>query len=148
VRIVFDDGTQEPRNSNPADQPEISTLHDLIDSCFVQTCTTMYRRLAIKKFPPWYVYDESPDWSLLILAAQHGNLGYLNEVMGVYRQHAGGYWSRLSTVERSRRVIRFYEVLQTHLAAPYRSRVEQALARQREALASEEEAIRRREGTM
>ncbi len=51
----------------------------------------------------------------------------MNEVMGVYRQHAGGYWTRLSRVEQLRRVVRFYEGLREYLPAAHGQRVERGL---------------------
>jgi hypothetical protein len=33
------------------------------------------------------------DWPLHVLNAQHGRIGYLDDVMGVYRKHAKGVWS-------------------------------------------------------
>lgn len=124
VRILYDDGSQEPRDSNGLDQKEVSTMEDLIDGCFIETCSTMFRRSSLCEFPSWYTNDKSADWSLFILAAQHGKIGYINEVMGVYRQHSGGFWTGLSRAEQLERIIEFYEVLRNQLPEQHRGRID------------------------
>jgi SAM-dependent methyltransferase len=141
VKIHYDDGSQEPRNSNPPNQKEVSTLEDLIAGCFIQTCSTMYRKEVFSEIPSWYIDDQSADWSLLILAAQHGKIGYIDEVMGVYRQHSRGYWTGLSKAEQLGRVIQFYEALRHHLPSQYIGRIETELARTRNDLAFEKERM-------
>jgi hypothetical protein len=51
----------------------------------------------VKQFPDWYfdrrVERVADDWSLYVMAAQHGNIGYLDEIMSVYRVHSRGAWS-------------------------------------------------------
>lgn len=129
VRILYDDGSQAPRDSKSSDQKEVSTLEDLIEGCFIETCSTMFTRNALGEFPSWYTNDKSADWSLFILAAQQGKIGYINEVMAVYRKHSGGYWTGLARAEQLERIIEFYEVLRGHLPARYAGRIENERAR-------------------
>src|SRR5262249_22602210 len=76
VAIVYDDQSQQAWNSNPPDQKRVSRIEDLFESCFIQTCSTMFRRGLFSKFPRWYATDHSPDWSLHILNAQYGTVDY------------------------------------------------------------------------
>ena len=101
----------------------------------------MYRKDALGDFPSWYASDQSADWSLLILAAQYGKIGYINDVMGVYRQHSGGFWTGLSRAEQLNRVTQFYEVLRGHLGARFTDRIETALALHRHDLAFENDRM-------
>jgi hypothetical protein len=137
VDLVFDDGAQERHPARPADQKEVSTLDDLLESCFITTCSAVLRRRGLVDLPAWYVDDPSADWSLFVLAAQHGHLGYLNEVMAVYRQHAGGFWTGRGRIAQMERVIRFYELLTGRLPARYTGRIRTLLARQCHELALE-----------
>src|SRR5262249_44389310 len=109
VAIVYDDQSQQAWNSNPPDQKRVSRIEDLFEGCFIQTCSTMFRRGLFSKFPRWYTTDHSPDWSLHILNAQYGTVDYIDEVLGAYRQHEGGYWSSLGPIEQQRRITEFYE---------------------------------------
>jgi hypothetical protein len=75
----------------------VTTLEDLWLGNFIATCSTMFRRGLIKEMPDWYDgFFPITDWPLHLLNAEHGRIGYINEVMGVYRHHRGGYYSPLS----------------------------------------------------
>ncbi len=67
-------------------------LDVLLQCNFIQTNSVVYRwrRECTKIFPD---YIAPGDWFLHLLHAQVGKIGYLPEVMGVYRKHAGGIWS-------------------------------------------------------
>lgn len=68
-------------------------LKDLLKQNFIQTNSAMYR---------WRFHKDSldllpdnilpADWFLHLLHAQVGNIGFIDQVMGVYRRHAGGVW--------------------------------------------------------
>src|SRR5690606_8412724 len=68
ARIVYEDGSRSPSLSNDRNQKAVSTLGDLVEGCFVETCSTLYRRSAIPGFPPWYADDPSADWSMAVIA--------------------------------------------------------------------------------
>ena len=137
VKIVNDNGDQELRNSYPPDRREIFTLEDLIEGCFINTCSAVLRQSAFREFPEWYIHDQSADWSLFIFAAQKGQIGHIDGVMGVYRRHAGGSWAGLNRAEQLERIIVFYEILRSYLPGRYSGRIETELARQCHDLAFE-----------
>jgi glycosyltransferase involved in cell wall biosynthesis len=128
VTIISDDGDQPPRNSQPPDQKEISTLEDLFDGCFIMTCSVLLRQNVFDEFPSWYNNDKSADWSLFVLAAQHGMVGYINEVLAVYRLHPGGFWTAQPKTEQLERIAQFYENLSNHLPARYTAEINTRLA--------------------
>jgi glycosyltransferase involved in cell wall biosynthesis len=107
-------------NYNPPDQKEVSTLEDLWRGNFIAGCSPMLRKGLIKDFPEWYATAKWGDWPLFILAAQHGKIGYIDEVMGAYRLHRGGMWSSLSKPEQEGELIRFYESLSANLDLKYK----------------------------
>jgi tetratricopeptide (TPR) repeat protein len=54
------------------------------------------------------------DWPFHILHAQHGNICYINEVMGVHRIHQGGTWHSKSLTDQLLEIIeayKFYDAL-------------------------------------
>lgn len=71
----------------------VSTLADVAPGNFMQTCSVMFRR-GLFEFPQWYGGFVVGDWPLHVLNAEHGDIGYLDESMAVYRVHAGGLWSQ------------------------------------------------------
>ena len=84
----------------------VSTLDDLAGGNFMQTCSVMFRAGLYGQLPDWYLTMPTFDWPLHLLNAEHGDIAYLDEVMGVYRVHQGSFWStdmvhyrRLSDVE-------------------------------------------------
>jgi glycosyltransferase involved in cell wall biosynthesis len=75
---------------------EKSTLIDLIENdSFMATCSVMFRNNLFEYFPEIYFTSRSVcDWSLNVLNAEHGDIGYIDEVMSVYRSASGEHsWS-------------------------------------------------------
>jgi glycosyltransferase involved in cell wall biosynthesis len=71
----------------------VSTIADLAGGNFMQTCSVMFRAGLHGPLPDWYLEMPTFDWPLHLLNAAHGPIGYLDEVMGVYRVHPGSFWS-------------------------------------------------------
>lgn len=113
--ILYDDNSKKPRNSNPPEQKRISTLEDLLAGNFIPTCSVMFRSGLFESFPSWFDTVWAADWPLHILNAQHGKIGYIDEVMGAYRQHSDGMWNRLSKIQQISRVLEFYEQMHVNL---------------------------------
>lgn len=58
------------------------------------TASIMFRQGFIHDFPNW-IYDvDFGDWIIQILLGQHGNIGYLDENLSIYRIHPQGNWSK------------------------------------------------------
>jgi len=112
---IYEDGSHVPVPYNFADQKQISSLEDLWQYNFIATCTAMFRKNAVGDLPDWYSDLMFEDWPLFILCAQHGNIGYIDEFLGVYRIHGGGLWSRLDTIQKLEARIAFYEMMNAKL---------------------------------
>jgi hypothetical protein len=69
------------------------------------------------------------DWPLHILNAQHGDIGYIDEVMAVHRVHRGGVWSARSVIERRKEAIRTLEAIREHLGESHERSIERSIAR-------------------
>jgi glycosyltransferase involved in cell wall biosynthesis len=79
--------------SDPS-MPERQTLDCLWEGNPFATCGSLFRRSAIPRIPDWYCdFFPITDWPLYILFAEHGEIAFIPEPMGVYRIHSGGLFS-------------------------------------------------------
>ncbi|MDR2410761.1 MAG: glycosyltransferase [Bacteroidales bacterium] len=69
-------------------------LTDLLMQNFIQTNSAMYRwRFNDKQIADVFPRSIMPlDWYLHLLHAQNGSIGFIEDVMSVYRRHPGGIW--------------------------------------------------------
>ncbi len=99
VYVLFEDGhqpfifpplSQLPRRSNAE-----FYLADLTKGNFIQTNSVMYRWRFTEGLPSWFRYDICPaDWYWHMLHAEKGRIGFLPEVMGVYRRHGNAMYAK------------------------------------------------------
>jgi glycosyltransferase involved in cell wall biosynthesis len=132
--VLLPDDTVCGTNYTAADQKEISSVEDLFATNFIATCSAMLRRGAVPELPSWYAGCLWEDWPLYILYAERGKIGYLNEVMAVYRNHGRGLWSALDSVEQLEAVIRFLLDMDDHLGHRYRAAIESSVSKYRNRL--------------
>jgi hypothetical protein len=114
VEVLYEDGFRELWH--PIWQPRRYTLRegrdeveDLLETQFIPGCSPMFRKDLLSEYPEWYYYDRSPDWTLYVLMAQHGKIGYIDRSMGVYRVHSGGDWSGIDRAQKAARITEFYK---------------------------------------
>jgi glycosyltransferase involved in cell wall biosynthesis len=130
VTVVHENGSQEPHLWTPLNHREITTLEDLWMGNYIATCSTMFRKGLFDDFPAWYEsFFPITDWPLHILNAEHGKIGYINEVMGVYRYHRQGYYSQLTEVEKLATTLRFYRRMNDCLNFKYNGLVRTAISK-------------------
>ncbi|MPR33864.1 glycosyltransferase family 2 protein [Salmonirosea aquatica] len=91
VRVVFEDGSPGHLFNTP-DQKGTSTIDDLLaDRWFMATASLMYRNYFLTEdFADWHAQAAAGDWALVLQLAARGKIGYLPDVMGVYRKHKEG----------------------------------------------------------
>ena len=94
----------------------ITTLSDLLNGNFIHTPSVMFRAQLFEEFPDWFYRADIGDWPLHVLNAQHGNMGYIDEVMAAYRVHSGGTWSSRSRVEVLDALIHTAELIKESLS--------------------------------
>jgi glycosyltransferase involved in cell wall biosynthesis len=112
AEVVDAAGRTTGRRWTPAGQAPRATLADLWGGNFIATCSAMFRGGVLADIPAWYD-DCFPvtDWPLYVLYAEHGDIGYIPEVMGAYRLHAGGLYSSLPDAAKLRSVDRLYRLM-------------------------------------
>ena len=115
------------------------TLTDLLHGNFIPMLTVMFRRGLFGDFPAWYYEMPIGDWPLHILNAMHGEIGYLPEVMAVYRLHPGGLWSSMDEPTQRRNEILVYRKLIANLAPEHRQPLKAGLSRLYHRMALESE---------
>ncbi len=91
---IYDDKSAPSHLVNMLNKPEI-TVDDLIgedELCFIATSSLMFRRADFEKNPDpeWTNLSTSGDIPRNIMLASRGPIGYIDEVMSVYRKNRGG----------------------------------------------------------
>lgn len=80
---------------------------------------TLYRRNAILPYPAWLCRQHIIDIALICLALQHGNGGYIGDVMSTYRIHNAGIWQGSGILSQSRSKLAIFEALDSHFGYKY-----------------------------
>ena len=120
ARVIDEEGRTAPRLWTSNGQRAISTLEDIWRGNVIATASAMFRREAVGAIPPWYLpLFPITDWPLYLLIAEHGAIGYLDEVMSVYRHHRGGLYSARSEAERIEATGRLYLTMNANLGYRY-----------------------------
>lgn len=89
--ITYEDGSPS-HILNGDDMKPFYTVEDLIgedEIWFMATSSTMYRN-SIREYPTWFRESSSGDIPRLILKAKLGKIGYIPDVMSVYRKNRAG----------------------------------------------------------
>lgn len=68
-------------------KPRSQMMDLIVFDSFMPTSSIMFRNGLIKNFPPeYYATRGINDWPLNVLLSQHGDIGYIDSSMSVYRQ--------------------------------------------------------------
>ncbi|WP_020604023.1 glycosyltransferase family 2 protein [Spirosoma spitsbergense] len=89
--ITYEDGSPSHVLNGP-DMKPFYTVDDLIgddEIWFMATSSTLYRN-NIREYPAWFRESSSGDIPRLILKAKLGKIGYIPDVMSVYRKNSAG----------------------------------------------------------
>ena len=128
---LFHQDEQRDAVTSPRPKP-ISTLTDIVRRNFIPTCSVVFRAAIGRQLPPWFDDLAAGDWPLHVLSAQHGDIVYLDEVMGTYRVHPGGSWSmnqsKYSGLADVEEMARSYNVLNQHLGFSFEREISEAVA--------------------
>lgn len=70
-------------------------LADLLKGNLIQTNSVVYRWRFRDGLPDWFRADLCPsDWYWHLLHAETGKIGFIPEIMAVYRRHAASYYAK------------------------------------------------------
>src|SRR5439155_11358436 len=134
----FDDGSQPSRPATPAFDKDVFELEDILRACFIPELSVMHRRAPLASLPPWVFDFRTYDWLTHICVAQHGSIGYIDEVMAAWRVHPGGMFSSRDRSDQIEEDLRVYEHLLGVMPAEHRALIERCIVDRRCQLAVEE----------
>ena len=136
ARAVREDAKLPSNLLCPLFQKRESTIEDVIIGSAVPTLTIMLRNGLITDFPDWYFDLRYGDWTLLMLIAQYGKIGYIKEPMATYRIHDSGaassaYTNRETYTRHILEVIKMYEVVNRHFDFKYNNLISKRISHYR-----------------
>ncbi|HVW28560.1 MAG TPA: glycosyltransferase [Polyangiaceae bacterium] len=129
VTVVTEDGSTPPYRTPAKPQSGVATILDLIDGISMATCSIVVKNGLLPPPPDWFYTLKMCDLPLSIMQAEHGDIGYIDEVLGVYRVHDGGVWSAQSRAKSLQGRIQALELLNEHFAYKYDVQVQCALSK-------------------
>lgn len=89
--------------------PKITDIRELAKGNFIGSNSVLFRASAFEGFPPQYFSSPVNDYFLLMLLAQNGLIGRIDEAMAVYRIHDASDWS--SRPDQSIAILRYLECM-------------------------------------
>jgi acetyltransferase-like isoleucine patch superfamily enzyme len=103
-------------------QKDIYTIEDLlVKNVWTKTCSCLFINGLIAEFPDWYYGLKIGDWPLFTLLAHEGDIGYVHEVMAVYRVHASSIFSSVKEEEQYLAGIASRQAVNAHFMGQYRN---------------------------
>jgi glycosyltransferase involved in cell wall biosynthesis len=115
VMMISEDGACVAESYSPPNRKPIYTLDDILERCFIQSCSVMLRNGLVLEYPNQFKNVLNGDWVLFILNAQHGDIGYLDERMAAYRLHPGGVWTSRGRVNKLEQILPLYGLFYNYL---------------------------------
>jgi glycosyltransferase involved in cell wall biosynthesis len=97
VKIIYEDENQKTKTTN-IDQAVVTTFENLALDNYIHTVSCVFRNNSLT-YPEWFYKMPAGDYVLHLLNAEHGKIGFINDVMAVYRVHKGGAWSMKELAE-------------------------------------------------
>jgi len=128
VLTLAQDGKIAPHSNQSGQIRPVSTLEDLLRRNFIKTCSVMFRARLFGEFPAWFFDLPWGDYPLNILNAHFGDIGYLEDGMAIYREHAAGAWSGLSAIDQLERQVEYYAIILTKLKTKHQKIFQRALS--------------------
>ncbi|TLU99981.1 glycosyltransferase family 2 protein [Dyadobacter luticola] len=137
--VTYEDGSPSHTFNKP-DQKAVSTIQDILeDNWFFATASWMYRNHFLTlDFAGWHATAAAGDWAIMIQLAAKGKIGYLSDVMGVYRKHSAGLSNVHANTNQKFLVNRraMFENVDQWLEYKYHNTIEKTIARYDERLAA------------
>ena len=113
--------------SPPQSKPSYG-LNDIVRGQFIHTASIMLRNGLVSELPQWFYEAPVGDWPLLVLYAQYGKIGFIDQAMSVHRVHGGGLWSGADVSARQRMVDEMFAIFQEHLGPVYEKQLKASVS--------------------
>lgn len=128
VQMIYEDEDKEPLTFKPSRQKKVYTIEDLLTGNFIASGSVVYRNELICEFPGWFRKTPVGDWPLYILNSLHGDIGYIDEAMEVYRIHSCGLWQSQDGIQQNLTDIQTYRILYNQLDHRYAKLIKQRIS--------------------
>lgn len=92
----------------------------LSETSIFATCSMLVISDAIVDLPEWFRKMKMGDWGLTVISALKGKIGYIDEVMSVYREHSGGVWTSRSQVEKFQALLDVREIVEANIGPRFK----------------------------
>lgn len=114
TNILRNENSKLTVHSLPKPQPNYS-FGDLIEhDLFVPSNSVIFLN-TIKKFPKWFYKLPYGDIGIYFLVTRNANMGFLPEIMSIYRIHENGMWSQKDKKEQYKAKYEFFKTLFPYL---------------------------------
>jgi glycosyltransferase involved in cell wall biosynthesis len=127
-RVQVRSDTGGPPFLEPAEEdfPRETSIDDLLQRNYICNVSVMYRRGVVPEVPTAFRRLVHQDWPLHVWHARAGTIGYLPDVMGVWRHHPGSMWSSQPECRRWVWNFEFYDLMEELLGEEHRNLVRSA----------------------
>ncbi len=131
VKIIFDDNEFSSKTFPPLEQLPRGVqseyyLTDLLRTNMMQTSSVVYRWRFQEGLPDWFnIYLRPGDWYWHLLHAEKGKIGFLQDIMSVYRRHKSAVYYESEFSELQHRAtqgiaeLRVYKTVNEHFENRY-----------------------------
>ena len=119
AQVVYEDGSGRSNHLMTGNPKPEYTLDDITKAWNIATASVVYRNGLMPPMPRWIYESVASDLPMFTFLAEAGRVGYLPEVMSVYRINAGGV-SRAGQQEKYMQgILRMHENVDRHLDFRY-----------------------------
>jgi glycosyltransferase involved in cell wall biosynthesis len=125
TRMVYEDGSQQPRTYPDNWTRPFATIEDLFRENFICTCSIVFRNGLFGPLPAWHQETVPGDWAIHMLNAHHGPIGFLPEVMADYRIHPQGLWTSKTHAQQHAEVFRMLSRVDHHFQGQYARQIDE-----------------------
>lgn len=122
VQLVNREGTTLLTLPQPPMNKPVSGLADLVEmESFMATSSIVFRRPEEPIFPPWFdQLTNIVDLPLNMVNAQSGPIGYIDELMGVYRSNSSAHaFSASDSIDIYTEANRMFDLMERHLPSKF-----------------------------
>lgn len=128
--ILYDDKSRPPKYFCSKDQKKVSTVKDVIKKWFIPSASMVLRKENIMPLPGWFQEIYNGDYALHLLLANKGKIGYIDEVMSVYRKAPGSlsYNPKITTEYVNNKIIKLAHFFNEETGFKYDNQVQRKIA--------------------
>jgi glycosyltransferase involved in cell wall biosynthesis len=129
----IDEGNNTARLFFPSPMKETLNFEE-ISRIFTPTASIMVRSQVVENLPEWRIHVWCGDLLFRLWCAHHGDLGYLNEIMSVYRKHPNGLTRRTPFKKMNSEILRVYHEFDRETQYQHTAIIQECIKRRKQKL--------------